>query len=429
MRLRLLLVLTLALLVTLAVAGPALAQGVDVTSDEGIVELDEARALIDRSVELYENGDVEEAYTAARNAYLDHFEFVEIPLRVRDEALTLTLEEDFANLRNQIEAGIAVDVVEDTAAEVKRGLDDVERVLAEPGLAAPILAAGYSFMIMFREGLEAVLIVAAILGYLEASRNGRYKGAVIKGVGLAGVATVLTFVVAAVLINIAPVQRELLEAATAVLAVVMLFYVSFWLITRLEHRRWMEFVKAKVWTAASTGSTLALAGVGFTAVYREGFETVLFYQALLSFARGLTQWVVLGAVLGLAVLVGVGFSIFRAGRKVPIKLFLGTAVVLIMVLSVAFAGNAVRSLQQSATIPVTFLEGVPRLPIFLAELTGWHPTAQTLLTQAVLALIYIAGAIWIFVILPRREKRVLPFQTATAAEDVPEVQPASAGES
>lgn len=417
MRLRLLLVLALALLATLAIAGPALAQGIDVTPDDGIVELDKARALIDRAVELYEKGDAEEAYTAARNAYLDHFEFVEIPLRVRDEALTLTLEEDFANLRNQIEAGVAVDVVKDTVAEVKRDLDDAERVLAEPGLAAPILAAGYSFMIMLREGLEAVLIVAAVLGYLEASRNGRYKGAVIKGVGLAGVATILTFVAAAVLINIAPVQRELLEAATAVLAVVMLFYVSFWLITRLEHRRWMEFVKAKVWTATSTGSTLALAGVGFTAVYREGFETVLFYQALLSFARGLTQWVVLGAVLGLAVLVGVGFSIFRAGRKVPIKLFLGTAVVLVMVLSVAFAGNAVRSLQQSATIPVTFLEGVPRLPIFLAELTGWHPTAQTLLTQAVLALIYVAGAIWTFVILPRREKRVLPVQTATALEE------------
>lgn len=417
MRLRLLLVLALALLATLAIAGPALAQGIDVTPDDGIVELDRARALIDRAVELYEKGDAEEAYTAARNAYLDHFEFVEIPLRVRDEALTLTLEEDFANLRNQIEAGVAVDVVKDTVAEVKRDLDDAERVLAEPGLAAPILAAGYSFMIMLREGLEAVLIVAAVLGYLEASRNGRYKGAVIKGVGLAGVATILTFVAAAVLINIAPVQRELLEAATAVLAVVMLFYVSFWLITRLEHRRWMEFVKAKVWTATSTGSTLALAGVGFTAVYREGFETVLFYQALLSFARGLTQWVVLGAVLGLAVLVGVGFSIFRAGRKVPIKLFLGTAVVLVMVLSVAFAGNAVRSLQQSATIPVTFLEGVPRLPIFLAELTGWHPTAQTLLTQAVLALIYVAGAIWTFVILPRREKRVLPVQTATALEE------------
>lgn len=417
MRLRLLLVLALTLLATFAIAAPALAQGIDVTPDDGIVELDEARALIDRAVELYEKGDAEEAYTAARNAYLDHFEFVEIPLRVRDEALTLTLEEDFANLRNQIEAGMAVDVVKDTVAEVKRDLDDAERVLAEPGLAAPILAAGYSFMIMLREGLEAVLIVAAVLGYLEASRNGRYKGAVIKGVGLAGVATILTFVAAAVLINIAPVQRELLEAATAVLAVVMLFYVSFWLITRLEHRRWMEFVKAKVWTATSTGSTLALAGVGFTAVYREGFETVLFYQALLSFARGLTQWVVLGAVLGLAVLVGVGFSIFRAGRKVPIKLFLGTAVVLVMVLSVAFAGNAVRSLQQSATIPVTFLEGVPRLPIFLAELTGWHPTAQTLLTQAVLALVYVAGAIWTFVILPRREKRVLPVQTATALEE------------
>ncbi len=427
MRIRLLLVAALALLALLSIGGPALAQDGGVTPDEGIEELDVARELIDEAVELYEAGDAEAAYTAARNAYLDHFEFVEIPLRVRDEALTLTLEEDFANLRNQIEAGFPVDEVTDTATEVKRGLDDVERVLAEPGLAAPLLAAGYSFMIMFREGLEAVLVVAAVLGYLEASRNSRYKGAVLKGVGLAGLATIATFLLAAVVINIAPFQRELLEAATALLAVVMLFYVSFWLITRLEHRRWMEFVKAKVWTAASTGSTLALAGVGFTAVYREGFETVLFYQALLSFAQGLTQWVVLGAVLGVAVLVGVGYSIFRAGRRVPIKLFLGTAVVLIMVLSVAFAGNAVRALQQSAVIPVTFLEGVPRLPIFLAELTGWHPTTQSLMTQAALALVYIVGAIWTFVILPRREKRVLPVQTATALEEVPEPEPSSTG--
>ncbi len=161
------------------VPSPAHAQ--EVSPKEGIAELDKARALIDRSVELYEAGKAEEAYTAARNAYLDHFEFVEIPLRVRDEELTLTLEEDFAALRNQIEAGFSEGDIEATATELRSGLDSVERILAEPGLAAPLLAAGYAFIIIFREGLEAVLVVAALLGYLEASRNGHYKGAVLKG--------------------------------------------------------------------------------------------------------------------------------------------------------------------------------------------------------------------------------------------------------
>ena len=392
----------LAVGIVLAGGAPAHAQ---VTPNEAIAELEEARALIDRSVEFYDHGRGEEAYTAARNAYLDHFEFVEIPLRVRDEALTLELEEDFAELRNSIEAGLPQEEIEEIAAEVRRGLDRVERVLSDPGLSAPAIAAGYSFIILFREGLEAVLVLAAILGYLEASRNLAYRRPVLVGVVAAAGATALTFILAAVVLSVAPVQRELLEAGTAILAVAVLFYVSFWLVARLDQRRWMEFVKAKVWSATSTGSALALGAVGFTAVYREGFETVLFYQALLSFAEGLELWVAVGAVAGAVALGVVGFAVFRAGRRVPLKAFLGTAVVLVMVLSVALLGNAVRALQESAVIPVTFLESVPRLPIFLADLTGWHPTVQTILAQAVLASIYLIGAVWMFVVRPRRERR------------------------
>jgi high-affinity iron transporter len=391
---------------------PARAQGSDVGPEEGVEELDKSRALIDRALDLYEQGDADAAYTAARNSYLDHFEYVEIPLRVRDEGLTLELEEDFATFRNQIEAGVDLDTVEATAAELRRGLDSVERVLSEPGIAAPLLAAGYSFLILFREGFEAVLVVAAILGYLEASRNTQYRPAVLRGVGMAGIATIVTFVIAALVIDVAPVQREVIEAVTALLAVVVLFYVSFWLVSRLEHRRWMEFVKAKVWAAATTGSTLALAGVGFTAVYREGFETVLFYQALMSFAQGLLVWVIAGAVAGACVLGVIGFAIFRAGKRMPVKAFLGTAVVLVMAMSVAFVGNAVRALQEAAAIPVTFLESLPRLPIFLAELTGWHPTRETIAAQAALILVYVLGAVVTFVVLPRRERRaVVPRET------------------
>lgn len=384
------------------VPGAAVAQ--EVGAQEALEELKVARELIDESLELYEAGRTEEAYVAARNSYLDHFEYVEIPLRVRDEGLTLEVEEDYAAVRNLIEAGAPIEAVTDEVIEVRQGLDEVERTLSEPGLAAPLIALVYSFTILFREGLEAVLVVAALLGYLEASRNTQYRGAVLKGVGAAGVATAATFIVATAFIQLAPLQRELLEAGTALLAVAVLFYVSFWLITRLEHRRWMEFVKAKVWTAATTGSTAALVGVGFTAVYREGFETVLFYQALISFARGLQAWVLLGAVAGAAALAAIGWVIFKAGRKIPVKTFLTTAVGMVMLLSVAFIGNAVRGFQEAALLPVTFIESVPRLPIFLAQLTGWYPTTQTILAQAALAAVYIAGAIWTFVVLPRRER-------------------------
>ena len=393
-----------------------------VTPEEGIAELERARTLVDRSVALHEEGRSEDAYIAARNAYLDHFEFVEIPLRVRDEKLTLELEEDFAELRNLIQAGAPPDEVSEVASVVQSGLDRVEKVLTAPGLGAPAIAVGYSFMILFREGLEAVLVLAAILGYLEASRNLAYRKPVLAGVAAAVGATVLTFLLAAVVLSIAPVQRELLEAGTALLAVALLFYVSFWLVARLDQRRWMEFVKAKVWSAASTGSAFALAAVGFTAVYREGFETVLFYQALLSFAEELELWVALGALAGAVALGAVGYAIFRAGKRIPVKAFLGGAVVMVMVLSVALIGNAVRALQEATLVPVTFLEGVPRLPIFLADLTGWHPTLQTILAQVALALVYVLGAIWTFAIRPRRERR--PERAASA--EIPEAEHQSA---
>ena len=382
--------------------------GGDVTAEEAVHELDTARSLVDESVELYEAGNGEEAYIAARNSYLDHFEYVEIPLRVRDEGLTLEVEEDYAALRNLIEAGAPLGEVEATAAEVHRGLDDVERTLSEPGLAAPLLALVYAFTIIFREGLEAVLVVAAVLGYLEASRNTQYRGAVLKGVGGALVATVLLFIATTLFVQLAPLQRELLEAGTALLAVGVLFYVSFWLITRLEHRRWMEFMKAKVWAAATTGSTLALAGVGFTAVFREGFETTLFFQALITFAEGLVPYVVAGTVLGVAVLGVIGWVVFKAGRKIPVRVFLTTAVTLVMILSIAFIGNAVRGFQEATYLPVTLIESLPDLPIFVAQLTGWYPTRETLLAQGALTLVYILGAIWTFVVLPRRERRVRP---------------------
>ena len=401
-RLRLALVGVLALTAWTAFATATPARAADTSTDEAIVHIDQARELVDLSADLYAAGDAPAALIAARNAYLDHFEFVEIPLRVRDDALTLEMEEDFARLRGGIEGGAPASDVRAIATEVLDGLNRVERTLSSPGLAAPILAVVSAFSILFREGLEATLVVAAILGYLEASRNRQYRGAVLRGVAGALATSIVVFIIVTAIIRLAPAQRELIEAGTALLAVGVLFWVSFWLVSKIDQRRWMEFVRAKVFAAAATGSGLALFMVGFTAVFREGLEVVLFYQALFAFGEGLEPWIILGTLIATVVLGVLAYVIIVAGRRVPIKRFLQTAVILIMALSVAFIGNAVRALQELGLVAVSFIESAPRVPIFLADLIGYHPTVQTLVAQLILALIYVVGGLYVAFIGPRR---------------------------
>lgn len=405
-RLVLPLLLPAALLAAPALALPATASAQDVTVEEAKDEAAEAGALVERAVELTERGDRERAYEVAETAYLDHFEFTEIPLRLRDPDLVLDLEFLFAELRDQIESGAPIGDVEETAEEVTVGLETVERALTEKGVAAPALAFGFSFSILFREGLEAVLLIAVLLGSLEAARASSYRRPLAWGAVGALVATAITFVIAATLIEIAPVDRELLEGGTAILAMVVLFALTFWLVARLEQRRWMEFMRARVAGAVAAGGALAFAGLGFTAVYREGLETVLFYQALSLFAEGLMLWVVLGALAAALTLGGIGYAIFVAGKKLPIKPLLVSGASILLVLSVAMAGNAVRALQEGGMIAVDPIEGEwARLPIFLAELTGIHPTVQGIAAQGFLIAVYALGAIWWFGIRPQRQRR------------------------
>jgi high-affinity iron transporter len=375
---------------------------------EARAENDRARELVDQSVATVEDGDRERGYELAREAYLDHFERVEIPLRLRDPNLVLDLEYEFAQLRDGIQAGDSKAEVEDQGLTVQRGLDDVERELTEKGIAAPLVALGFSFSILFREGLEAVLLIAILLGSLEAARAASYARPLAWGAVGAVAASAVTFVVATTLLDIAPVDRELLEAGTALLAVAVLFSVSFWLVSRLEQRRWMEFMRARTATAVSAGGALAFAGLGFTAVYREGFETVLFYQALLLFAEGLIVWVVLGAVLAAAALGGLGYAVFGLGRKLPLRPMLIGGASILLLLSVAFVGNAVRSLQEADVIGVTPIEdGWARLPIFIAELTGIHATREGIAAQAALLAVYVLGAVYVFGIRPVRQRRAI----------------------
>ena len=383
---------------------------------EALREVDAARELTDRSVDLAEDGDRERAYEVARSAYLDHFEQVEIPLRLRDPNLVLDLEFKFAELRDGIQSATPVGDTRSTAGEIQTGLDDVERELTDPGIAAPLLAFGFSFSILFREGLEAVLMIAIMLGSLEAARASDYRRPLTWGVAAALAATAITFALATTVVELAPVDRELIEAGAALLAVAVLFAVTFWLVSRLEQRRWMEFMRARVSRAVAAGGALAFAGLGFTAVYREGFETVLFYQALALFAEGLVLWVVLGAVAGGVALGAIGYSVVGLGRKLPLRPMLIAGATVLLLLSVAFAGNAVYALQAADVVAVTPVDaGWARPPIFIAELTGIHPTVEGLAAQAGLLTLYALGSLYVFVLRPARERQAARVAEKTAA--------------
>ncbi len=381
-------------------------------------EIDFIRSTLQEMLVQYGNEDYQSAYTSARTAYLDSYEFVEIPLRAIDPDFTLEVEFQFAQLRNLIKEKASYDQVQDVAIAIKRNLDESERLVSGTGTLAPAIAFSSSFAVIFREGLESVLILGAILTYLEASRNNRFKKYVYYGVIAAVGATAVTWLVASFIIDISGASRELIEAVAALSATAMLFYVSFWVLNKIEHKKWMEFVKAKVWQATTTGSVTVFVMLSFFTVYREGFETVLFYQAMSSFAKYMEAYVGLGFIVGLGVLFLIYYIVRKLGKKLPLRALFGLTMGVGAYMSITFLGNAVRELQILDVVPYTGLIGtIPRLDINLATMTGIYPTLETVVAQVVLLGIYLSASFYVLVIRPRKEQRLASMRVSHGTDE------------
>ena len=369
--------------------------------------IDQIRIKLDETLRLYKEGNAEGALLMSRSAYLDSYEKIEIPLRPIDPDFTLEMEIKFAELRNLIQSDAPYGRVEEKVIEIRRGLDESERLVSGTGIVAPAIAFSTSFSIIFREGLESALIVGAILTYLEASRNERFKKHVYYGIVIAFAATAVTWFIAQFIIEISGASKELIEAIAGVSAVAVLFWVSFWILNKVETKKWIEFVKAKVWKATTTGSVMVFVMLSFFTVYREGFETVLFYQAMLSFAKYMEWYVVAGLVLGLGVITGVTFVVRKLGRKLPLRVLFGLTMGIGAYMSIAFMGNAVREFQEVGYLSTTHLIGiVPRLDINTAAMTGIHPTLETIVAQVILLGVYLAGSLYVLVLQPRRNRAI-----------------------
>ncbi len=381
-------------------------------------EIDVIREQLMATEIFYELGDTQAAYASARSAYLDSYEYVEIPLRAIAPDFTFEVEYQFATLRNQINDGATIEDIATTIISLERSLDESERLVSGTGTIAPMIAFISSFSIIFREGLEAVLILGAIITYLEASRNHKFKKYVHYGIGLAIGATAVTWVIASYIIEISGANRELIEAIAALSATAVLFYVSFWILNKIEHKRWMEFVKAKVFQASAAGGTSVFIMLSFFTVYREGFETVLFYQAMFSFAKYMEFYVGLGFILGIVSLLGIYFGFRKLGKRLPLRALFGLTMGIGAYLSIAFLGNAIREFQVLDFIPYTSMLGtIPRLDINVATMTGIYPTLETTVGQIVLLAVYLVASLYVLVLRPKRQKALASMRKSRAQVD------------
>ena len=378
-------------------AGPTSAGGARVSAPT--VETAEITALateLEQGRVAYRAGRQGDALAAVEHAYLERFEPLES--RLPSDLVGRIERAIHLSLRPDIRAGAPVERVDATFASLYADLERADDRLATG--ASFWFGAVNAFAIIFREGLEAVLLVGAMLAYLGRIGGGRrhqrqvYAG-VVAGIG----ASLATWVLAATLIPVSGASRELIEGVTALVAVAVLLYVSHWLFQKTYIHDWKAYLEEHVGRAVSGGSALAMAGLAFAAVYREGFETVLFYQALM-FDAGATA-VLAGFAPGILVIAAIGYGIVRMGLRLPLKRVFGLTGAVLLYLAFVFLGKGLYNLQEAGMFAPTPVPGIPDHEA-LRQLLGLYPLAETLLAQAALLLLLSVGALWLHAARSRR---------------------------
>jgi high-affinity iron transporter len=322
----------------------------------------------------------------AFDAYLT-FEQLETEIRARHAGTAHELEDAFAALRAGAAAGADARELGAVRARIHSGLERAERLVEDKGSSANLFM--QSLVLFVREGFEAILIIAALMTFLAKAGATERRRHVAQGAWAAVAASAVTGVAIALLFQITPSQRETLEGVTMLLATAVLFYVSYWLLSKVEVARWNAFVRSRMEEALSTGSGLALSSVAFLAVYREGVETILFYKALLASAQSATAAVLGGILVGVVALALLYLGISRFGLKVPMKPFFAMTSAMLYYMAFVFAGKGIAELQGAGVVPMTVVQWAPRIPFL-----GIYPTLQSLSLQALLVVLVVVAVVW-----------------------------------
>jgi high-affinity iron transporter len=324
----------------------------------------------------------------AFDAYVT-FERVETKVRAKNAGLASRLEDEFAQLRQRAAGGATTSQLQAIHRALLGDLEHAERVATDKGSETHLWM--QSFLLLVREGFEAILIIAALMTFLTRSGASVRRREVALGAWAAAGASAVTAVVFELLIHAGPSQREAFEGFTMLVAVVVLFYVSYWLFSKIQADKWSAFLRSKMQSALSSGSSLALASVAFLAVYREGVETILFYKALLaSGGPGGTGAIAAGAALGAVALVFVYVAIMRLGLRMPMKAFFAVTGALLYYMAFVFAGKGIAELQEAQVVGTTVISALLWLRV---PFLGIYPTLQSLVLQGVLLVLLIVALV------------------------------------
>lgn len=330
---------------------------------------------LDDAVSAYREGRTTAAADLAFDAYIA-FEPLETNTRPRDPTLVARMERQFADFHTALKAG-DLPQAETMLAALEQGMPGVLALaLAESTPWSTFLE---SYLIILREGFEAILVLGAVVAFLL--KTGHRER--VRDIWIGSIAGVVASLILAVLLRTAlaavPASRDLIEGITMLVAVAVLFSVSYWLLSKVEAARWQQFIRSKVTSALQHGGSFTLAFVAFLAVFREGAETALFFQAIIT--RPDASWapVVSGIAAG-GVSLAVIFSLFyRFGIRIPLRPFFAVTSGVLYWMAFVFAGKGIAELQEAGAMTRTRLPSFPYI-----EALGIYPTVETTLVQVVL---------------------------------------------
>jgi high-affinity iron transporter len=342
-----------------------------------------ARQRLHESLVAYESGDRDKAKSLALSAYLDGFEPVEAALGARNGELLATIELSMGEFRAMIAAGQPVDEVRAKVETIDGLFADVEATLASDDECAVSAFLG-ALTILVREGLEALLIVVAMLAFLRKAERRELERPVHYGWAGALVAGGLTWWAATSLVTISGAGREFTEGFGSLFAAAVLLFVGIWMHGKAQAGQWQRYIHEKMDRALSGRSAWLLFALAFIAVYREVFETILFYAAMA--AQGHVEVLIAGGVAGALLLGAIAIAMLRYSQRLPIGKFFAFSSALVAVLAVVLAGKGVAALQEAGMLGIRPLAWVPRI-----SLLGLFPTVQTLMAQLVALVTLLLG--------------------------------------
>ncbi len=359
----------------------------------------DVRDSLNNSLAAAKAGHWSEAESLRLDAYTAFDSEIEIRVMPRNPTLATRTERSFLDGQSQpgikalLDRGASMEDLTTGYETTLKNLDECVGLLKVS--VSPATLGFTAFTIVAREGLEAIVILAALLAGLRGAENAHIRRGIVQGAVLGVVASGLTFWLSQTVIHSLVRYGEKLEAVVSVLAVIILLIVTNWVFHKMYWVGWnsklrdlsksAKAVRAPIW------EVFALLGVGFLTVYREGFETTIFMQSLV--LEGSGSSVLLGVLAGFAFIGTVGMLIMFFGAKLPYRKLLIVTGVLVVSIMVAFLGSAVRLFQTVGWLPVHPLPGLD-LPNWVGVWLGIYPSWEGILIPP-LALVYVGGA-WLY---------------------------------